>query len=309
MRTGTAGLRGRPVRPVPGTPSSDPRRGMPPGRDLHRDMPRQATSARGASGPLGERVLRFLAAVSGLCAVASFPASALFSLDSIEVQGNRAVPASQLLGQIGLAPGDSAFRVNAFQIRARLRSDPRVDEVWVSLGFPHRLTVTVHERAPVAALSVAGGYVLLDEDGVVIARTPGPAPYLSLRVDGLDPRSVQIGTVVPDSSVRLGAGVAGRLPGALRQQVIGVRVDAGGEVVLQTRDGIAVRLGGADGIAERLAQVPDVLAAVRARGMHVEHVDMRFPGSVIVRPVGAAAGPHPPGPRGDSPRPGQQEKP
>ncbi len=284
-RTGTAGHRGSPLRPAPGAPPSDARRGMPPGRGPSRDMPRQAPPARGTLGPLGERVLRFLAAVAGLCAVAAFPASALFDLDSVEVRGNRAVPASQLLGQIGLGPGDSAFRVNAFQIRARLRSDPRVDDVWVSLGFPHRLTVTVRERAPVAALAVEGGYVLLGEDGMAIARTPGPAPYLSLRIDGLDPRSVQIGMVVPDPSVRLGAGVAGRLPGPLQPQVTGVRVDAGGEVVLRTRDDIVVRLGGADGIAERLAQVPDVLAAVRARGMHVEHVDMRFAGSVIVRPV------------------------
>ncbi len=214
MRPGgsAAGHRGRPLRPAPGASPSDARRGMPPGRGPSRSVPRQALPARGAPGPLGERVLRFLAAVAGLCAVAAFPASALFDLHSVEVRGNQAVPASQLLGQIGLNPGESAFRVNVFQIRARLRSDPRVDDVWVSLGFPHRLVVTVRERAPVAALAMEGGYVLLGEDGVAIARTPGPAPYLPLRVDGLDPRSVQTGTVVPDPSVRLGAGVAsGRL--------------------------------------------------------------------------------------------------
>ncbi len=72
-------------------------------------------------------------------------------------------------------------------------------------------------------------------------------------------------------------------------------------MVLQTRDGVAVRLGGADGIDARLAMVPQVLAAVRARGLRVEYVDLRVPGSVIVKPVDAPPGPGPAGAPGAAP--------
>jgi cell division protein FtsQ len=249
------------------------------------------------------RMVRFLAAVSTLCAVAAFPGSALFDLESVSVRGNAAVSAAEVRRLIGIAPGDSAFRVNASQIRERLRSDPRVEDTSVSLEFPHRLTLSVRERAPVAALRVRHGYVLLAADGVAISRATGPGPYLPLQVTRLRAPWVPLGTVVPWADVRLGATVAGALPDPLRQEVAGLQVDGSGEVVLLTIEGVVVRVGGADGILARLAAVPDVLAAVRARGMRVEYVDLRFPGSVVVKPV-AASVPGRAGVRRSAPRQG-----
>lgn len=234
---------------------------------------------------LAARITRFLAAMCALCAAAAFPASALFDLQAVTVQGNTAIPAADVLRRAGIGPGDSAFRVNAFQIRERLRSDPRIEDASIALAFPRRLVIAVRERPPIAALLVGGGYVLLGSDGVAIARAPSPGAYLPLRVDRLHLPGVQIGTVVPSTDVRLGAGVAASLPAPLRTQVAALLVDAGGEVVLSTRDGIAVRVGGPDGIADRLARVPDVLGAVRARGMRVAYIDLRFPESVIVKPL------------------------
>ncbi len=55
---------------------------------------RERTEAPGRVGarPVWERVLRFLAAVSALCAVASFPDSAWFDLRAVDVRGNTVVP-------------------------------------------------------------------------------------------------------------------------------------------------------------------------------------------------------------------------
>jgi len=254
-------------------------------RDRAPDQSRSSAPADGPARPLAGRIIQFLAAVCALCAAAAFPASALFDLDSVTVRGNAAVPTAAVLRRAGIAPGDSALRVNAPQIRERLRSDPRIRDASIALDFPHRLVIAIRERTPVAALVTGTGYVLLGADGVAIARAPDGGAYLLLRVDRLDLSWVQTGTVVPSAAVRLGAAVAGSLPPALRPQVAALRVDSGDEVVLETRDGIAVRVGGAGGIAGRLAAVPDVLAAVRARGTRVAYVDVRFPGSVIVKPL------------------------
>ncbi len=235
------------------------------------------------------RVIRFLAAIAALCGAAAFPGSVLFSLQSVSVTGNTAVPASDILQRIGLVPGDNAFRVNVGRIRESLRRDPRIEDASVAMVFPHRVIISVHERSPVAALAIPGGYVLLGADGVVITRAQTPTPYLPLHVERLGLMPLGAGTVIPSAGARLGAAAASILPAPLRAEAAGIRVDADNEVVITTRDGVDVRVGGRDGVAARLALAPDVLAAVRSRGLRVQYVDLRFPGSVIVKPLDAAS--------------------
>lgn len=241
-------------------------------------------------GSAAERVVRFLAAIAFLCGVASFAGSSVFDIQSVEVAGNQAVPAPDILAQAGVQAGTSAFTVNAYRIRGRLRRDPRIADVAVGLAFPHRVRITVRERPPATALRLPAGYMLLSADGVALeaAGVPGALPVLT--VDRLDPAALQAGTGVSSPDVRLGAEVAGSLPTDLRPDVAAIRIDRAGETILYTRDNIAVRAGAPEGLHDRIARIPDVLAAVRSQGLRVEYVDLRFPGSVIVKPAGAPAG-------------------
>ena len=252
---------------------------------------RAAVAPQAGAGPSGartsavERIGRFFAAIAALCALAAFPASAVFDLHEVAVSGNRTVPASEILRRAGIAPGESAFRVNTAAIRARELTDSRIQDVSVALEFPRRITIIVRERAPVAALRTGRAYVLLGADGVVMARVSGPSSGPLLEVERLDLPWVRVGAEVPSSAARLGARVAGLAPERLRGQLRTIRVTSAPEVVLQMRDGVRVRLGGERGIGERLRTLPGVLDAIEAQGMRVEYVDLRFPGSVIVRPL------------------------
>lgn len=241
-------------------------------------------SPRSGGAAVGERAFRFLAAVAFLCGAVSFTGSSIFDIRSIVVGGNRAVATADILARAGLRTGASLFTINGFRVRDRLLQDPRIAAVSVAVGFPDRVYITVRERTAATALRVPGGYVLLGSDGVAILPTDSPGRLPTLTVDRLDPDAVQAGTVVPSPDARFGAGVAGSLPNDLRPDVAAVRVDQAGEIILYMRDGIAVRAGAQDGIRERLARISGVLTAVRARGMRVEYVDLRFPDSVIVKP-------------------------
>lgn len=242
------------------------------------------------------RIVRFLAAISMLCGAAAFPASSVFALHTVTVTGNTAVPASTVLRLADLQPGLNAFQVDAGAIRERLLTDARIESVTVAMeDFPRGVRLAVRERAPIAALDAGGEYVMLSADGVAITTAADRGAQPVLIVDRLDPTDVSIGRVAQSPEVRLGARVAGMLPDPLRDRITAVRVNGAGEVVLALRDGISVRLGGMKGMDERVEMVPQVLDAIATRGLQVESVDLRFPGSIVVRPMRASGAPAQPG--------------
>jgi len=239
-------------------------------------------------GLIIHRLLRFLATIAALCAVAAFPASAVFAVRSASVAGNVAVPAADILRRAQVSPGTSAFRVNADEVRDRLLEDPRIEDVSVAMVFPQQVTILVRERRPVAALLVEDGYLTVGGDGAAMARVPDPGPLPTLIVARLPSARAQIGPVLGSPDARLGAWTAGALPARLRDQVTVLQVDDQGDVSLILRDGISAQIGHAPGLADRLAMLPGVLDAIAARQMRVDSIDLRFTGNIIVQPVGAA---------------------
>ncbi len=251
----------------------------------------------GRRGVGRRRVARFLAAMAGLCGVAAFPASAIFDLRTIAVEGNLAVPTDAVLHRAGLGPGTGAFRVNAAAIRERLLGDPRIEAVAVAMAFPHDLRVVIQERRPVAALVVGERTVLLSGDAVAIAEGPDTWGLPALVVDRLDPAEVMPGRVLRAPDARFGAQIAGTLPAPLRGRVVLVWITRDGEGVLRLREGISVRVGGPRGVMTRLEMVPQALDAIASRGLHVEVVDLRFSGNIVIQPARSSNAPSSP-PRG-----------
>jgi hypothetical protein len=77
----------------------------------------------------------------------------------------------------------------------------------------------------------------------------------------------------------------GRLPAGVVVPGTRLRVEPLGDLVLFTPDGIAVRLGPLRGLDERASMMAEILAAVRARGLAVEYLDLRFTGNVVMKPA------------------------
>jgi cell division protein FtsQ len=235
-----------------------------------------------------QRGIRFLAAISALCAAAAFPDSSVFDLHAVTVTGNTAVQADEVLRLAELGPGVGAFRVNAEAIREQLLQDPRIEDVTVAMEFPSRVYLRVRERTPIAALVAGDGYMLLSADGVVITASADHGARPLLFVDRLDPAGVSVGARLRSPDARLGAHVAGTLPEPLKNRVAAVRVDGAGEVLLALWNGTSVKLGGMTGMTDRLEMMPTVLDAIATRGIQVESVDLRFPGNVVILPGGSA---------------------
>ncbi len=220
-----------------------------------------------------------------LIAAAAFPQSALFTLERIEVLGASTLSPEAVVGLSGLRRGERLFAVNAAAASRRLRAHPRIKAAEVHVRPPHAVAISVTERQPVVALATGDGFALLDRDLIIVALTGDAAglPQVTDRL-GLPAYRVRAGAPLPSEGARIAVAALAAVPPGLRDEVMKISVAAGPDLILVTRAGLEIRAGGLAGLAERLAQVPGVLEALRARKVAVAAIDLRYAGSIVVKP-------------------------
>lgn len=142
---------------------------------------------------------------------------------SVEVTGTRALQQPQVVAEAAVPLGESMLRVDTDGIARRLRGDPRVAGVNVSLSWPSAVRIAVTERQPAAFVAKPGGVRLADASGVLFADAPAPPPGL-----------LEVRMPVPDAaSTRAAMNVVSALPPDLRSQVRSVSAPSPRQVRLQ----------------------------------------------------------------------------
>jgi len=235
-------------------------------------------------------LLRFVVAMAVLLTAAAFPLSSFFTVSEIVVVGARKVSAEDILARSGLRVGQRLATVDAGDVADRLAQYPWIAASRLNVSPAGRVTISVQERVPHAALPYRDAYLLLDPTGVALAVVRLTPSVPVIRVDGVALPWVRIGDRIPSAPALDALRVLGAVPedeigGGLR-----LRVDRAGSVTLTTADGIIVLLGQPRGLPARIASLPQVLSAVRRQRLGVQYVDLRFTGSVILKLGAAPAG-------------------
>ncbi|HXF82969.1 MAG TPA: cell division protein FtsQ/DivIB, partial [bacterium] len=169
----------------------------------------------------------------------------------------------------------------------RIAALPRVAEAAVTVGLDGRVTLFVRERTPQVAVPHRGGYLILDRSAIVLDVAPRPGRLPVVSAEGFAPAWVRAGSRLPDRRIDTALRALEDLPEGVRAAGMRLRVTTDEEVVLVTPDGIPVRLGAARGLPQRAALLPDLLDALRARRLAVEYLDLRYAGSVVLKPLAA----------------------
>src|SRR5574341_79401 len=236
-------------------------------------------------------LLRFGTIMAVALAAATLPTSSLLVIRSVQVRGTTHVPGADVAALAGLRPGDRLFSVPASEIVARVLRHPRLARAAVRVGRGGRIVISVAERLPYAAFLFQERYLILDRAGVVIDHRPSAGTLPVVSATGFVPQWARLGDRLPAGGVERALAALGQLPAGIVAPGTRLRVEPLGDLVLFTPDGIAVRLGSLRGLEERASLMPEILAAVRARGLGVEYLDLRFTGNVVMKPLpGPAAG-------------------
>lgn len=225
---------------------------------------------------------RTVARRAGYLAVAALVAwvavlSPVFALDpdNVELSGvGTAIDPLAVDAVIARHEGASLVLLNVEHLRNQLAEVPGVRQVEVERVWPAGLVVNLTPREPVAAIpDPAGGFVLVDDEGVEVARSttvPAQLPVITVPVG---PDHVRVLEAVLT--------VVRELPVVLRERVEGIRADTEDSVQFTLREGPRVEWGSAEQSALKAEVLQVLLESGEAAGADV--IDVSAPTLPITR--------------------------
>ncbi|MBQ0135816.1 MAG: FtsQ-type POTRA domain-containing protein [Oscillospiraceae bacterium] len=96
-----------------------------------------------------------------------------FHVSKMEVRGYSIYTESEILGVSGVNKGDNLFLINQDKVKEHITKKlPYIGEISVKIALPNKIIITVYETSIKSVIEVKDGYVLLDENGKVLGKSP-----------------------------------------------------------------------------------------------------------------------------------------
>jgi cell division protein FtsQ len=231
--------------------------------------PRPAPAGPARSSRRG-RLLGIAAAVVVVAAAGAYVVgfTGVLGVRQVTVTGVRSLSADQVRAAAGVPDRQPLARVDTAAVAEHVRALPGVQRVAVARSWPSTLRITITERRGVAVVKAAGGYWLVDPEGVVFQRVAARPKLPVLQLTGVRPGN-------PAATAALAAVTA--LPPRLLAAVATVRAPTPEQVTLTLAGGRTVFWGGGEDSAAKAA----VLGALLSRPGR--HYDVSTPSVVTVR--------------------------
>lgn len=206
--------------------------------------------------------------------------SSLVELAEVRVMGVRDLTEAEVVDAAGLRLGTSLLRLPLESAREQIEALPRVQSVEVDRVDPVTIEIRVVERVPTMVARQGDDAVLVDDEGIVLARQD---------LDGLEVVEVETGDLPePGQSVRANRALANavafdrELPGPTRSLVGSIRARAEDRAVLVLGDGTEVEVGRATEVAAKARALAAVLEDLDGRT--VTSIDVRAPAAPVFTP-------------------------
>jgi cell division protein FtsQ len=218
----------------------------------------------------------------GACALAGgwmwLRDSELVRVQDVFISGLASAEEPQIRAALKRAALDmTTLNVRDDQLRAAVAEYPSIAGLETDASFPHKLSIDVRERAPVAAITSGGSKVPASGDGRVL-RGMKAAGLPTLRV-----RSAPAGERVTDRRTLGALGVAGRAPAELRARIERLWSGKRG-LTLDLRNGPDLVFGSGSDAARKWMAAARVLADPSAAG--ATYLDLRVPERVAAGGLG-----------------------
>jgi cell division septal protein FtsQ len=200
-----------------------------------------------------------------------------FDPQTIAVNGNRTVPADEIVEASGISRQMNMWLQDPRAIAHRIEEIPDIESVGVRRIPPTTIELLVTERKPFAIVRWQGGDVLVDRDLRVLSDPPaiGEFPILIFPLPAASPGAFldepQLAALRDDYDALVAAHVV----------ATELRLDRFGGLVARLHGGVTVLFGEGD-LEKKIVLVNPILAQVDRGGRRIATIDLRAAATPVV---------------------------
>ena len=211
-----------------------------------------------------------------------------FTVKEVRAEGNRIVSSSDIISLAAIPKNQKLFEVDLNQARKRVQSNQFIKTVAVNRDVPDRISITVEERVPVAAIA-CDRILYLDAEGVVLPPARSEFIFDLPVITGALPAAECVpGKRVASDALHEAlqiAVTAQKVNDDFYRLISEVHIDAGGSIELYTSEsGVPVLFGRGDVAAKMVKLEAFWKEFVSQRGAgELKYIDLRFEDQVVVR--------------------------
>ncbi len=210
-------------------------------------------------------------------AVALLLVNTVFVVRNVQVVGSGSLAAEDVLRVSGIRMGARLGSVDEEYVRECVEDDGRMAFVGLERRLPSRLILTVRQRTKDALILQGGKVLVLDSDGYVVEITDrlpeGSIPY----VTGLKPSGYQQGRQLDTADGRVACMKAviesAKAHGAM-PYIAEINLSDTNDLRVITRTGMAVMLGDAQNMDNKIIWMAGAVADLEARGETTGRLDV-----------------------------------
>jgi cell division protein FtsQ len=206
----------------------------------------------------------------------------LFDMRTLRVSGNRHLSDTEVARLAGLSRTTNVMWLRTGALADRIEQDPWVLRAKVSRTLPGTVTVSIHERRPVAIVEAGRSSLLVSGDGVILGSA---RPKTRLPAITLAGAPVAVGSRI--SGLPAVLIVARSLPAGVRSKVARITQARPGALTLILRDGAKVLYGDASETDAKGRALSSLLSWASKRGIRPDYIDVRAPAAPALLPLGA----------------------
>lgn len=236
----------------------------------------------------GAAILVVLLALAGTVVVGGGKWKNNLTVQSVRTRGNSIISSAEVIALAGIQKNERLFSADILGAQRRVSAHQFVKSAAVNRDAPDRITVTVVERKPVAALAL-DNVLYLDAEGVVLPAMRSENIFdLPVITGTLNPAECAPGKRVTSAPMAEALAIladARTISDELYRLISEIHLDGERDIVLVTAESGVPVVFGRGGGGEKLLKFDAFWKEyVSARGAQdLKYVDLRFDGEVVAR--------------------------